>query len=67
MESITALSNALNTGLDQKSLASITTLLSNGVHPDALAALIVELRRDAAERGAAAKTAETSASANARR
>jgi len=58
MESITALSNALNTGLDQKSLASITTLLSNGVHPDALAALIVELRRDAAERAA-----ETAASA----
>lgn len=41
----TNLAEVLDTGLDQKSIESIITLLGNGIHPDALAALILELRR----------------------
>ena len=49
IETINALSAELQTGLDSKSLEAIATLISCGVHPDALSALILELRREMEE------------------
>jgi len=45
IHTITRLAQVLDTGLDQKAIESIVALLENGVHPDALAALIIEIRR----------------------
>ena len=45
IQTITRLAQVLDTGLDQKAIESIVALLENGVHPDALAALIIEIRR----------------------
>jgi len=47
IQTITELADVLDTGLNQTSIESIMTLLQNGVHPDSLAALIIELRREA--------------------
>ena len=49
IETINAISTELQTGLDSNSLESIATLISCGVHPDALSALILELRREMEE------------------
>jgi len=45
IDTITNLATTLGTGLKKTEIQSIITLLENGVHPDALAALILELRR----------------------
>ncbi|KDQ19163.1 hypothetical protein BOTBODRAFT_88906, partial [Botryobasidium botryosum FD-172 SS1] len=37
----------LNTQLDRESLATCVTMIENGVNPEALAAVIKELRREA--------------------
>ena len=46
IDTIKTISSHLQTGLDSKSLDAIVTLISNGVHPDAISALILELRRE---------------------
>jgi hypothetical protein len=46
ISTINAISTHLESGLDSKSLEAMTTLISCGVHPDALSALILELRRE---------------------
>ena len=52
-KTITAMAELIDSGLDHESIQSISTLLKNGVHPDALAALIIELRRGAGGNGTA--------------
>jgi mitotic-spindle organizing protein 1 len=42
------ISNILNTGLDRETLAILVNLCESGVHPEALAAVVKELRREAA-------------------
>mmetsp|Transcript_27322 Transcript_27322/g.67397 ORF Transcript_27322/g.67397 Transcript_27322/m.67397 type:complete len:82 (+) Transcript_27322:87-332(+) len=42
------MSNLLNTGMDKQSLAICVELLESGVNPEALAAVVKELRREAA-------------------
>ena len=42
------MSNILNTGLDRETLAVLVGLCEAGVHPEALAAVVKELRREAA-------------------
>jgi len=41
------ISQLLNTQLDRESLATCVTMIENGVNPEALAAVIKELRREA--------------------
>jgi hypothetical protein len=45
IDTISKLATTLETGLQKNEIQSIIALLENGVHPDALAALILELRR----------------------
>ncbi len=45
IQTITRMAKALDTGLDQNAIEAILVLLDNGIHPDALAALILELRK----------------------
>ena len=46
LATISAISEQLQTGLDLDAIEAITTLIVNGgVHPDAVSALILELRR----------------------
>lgn len=50
-ESIDALheiSTMLNTGLDRRTLSILLELIESGVNPEALAAVVKELRREAA-------------------
>lgn len=47
IDTITKLATTLGTGLRENEIEPVITLLDNGVHPDALAALILELRRAA--------------------
>lgn len=42
------ISTLLNTGLDKQTLAIVVSLCENGVNPEALAAVIQEMRREAA-------------------
>ena len=42
------LSELLNTGLDRATLGTLVSLCEHGVHPEALAALVIELRREGA-------------------
>ena len=42
------ISQMLDTGLDRESLAILVALVENGVNPEALAAVVKELRREAA-------------------
>ena len=42
------ISNILNTGLDRETLSILVNLCEAGVHPEALAAVVKELRREAA-------------------
>ncbi|GFR70026.1 mitotic-spindle organizing protein 1-like [Elysia marginata] len=43
------ISNLLNTGLDEETLALCVQLCENGVNPEALAEVIKELRRESAQ------------------
>lgn len=43
-EKLSALASALETGLKKNEIQSIVTLLQNGVPPEALAALILEMK-----------------------
>ncbi|EGZ30478.1 hypothetical protein PHYSODRAFT_436427, partial [Phytophthora sojae] len=43
------LSRLLNTGLDRDTLAILMALIQKGVNPEALAAVVKDLRKDAAE------------------
>ncbi|TPX35710.1 hypothetical protein SmJEL517_g01880 [Synchytrium microbalum] len=42
--------NILNTGLDKETLSLCVSLIENGVNPEALAAVIKELRIEAAKK-----------------
>ncbi|ORZ28736.1 mitotic-spindle organizing gamma-tubulin ring associated-domain-containing protein [Lobosporangium transversale] len=53
MDILTEMSTLLNTGLDRETLSVCVSLCESGVNPEALAAVIKELRREAAS----AKTA----------
>jgi len=41
-----SMSQLLNVGLDRETLGNCTALIESGVHPDALLAIIQELRRE---------------------
>jgi mitotic-spindle organizing protein 1 len=43
------ISRLLDTGLDKETLSVLISLVESGVHPEALAAVVKELRREAAE------------------
>lgn len=45
IDAITEFATIIGTGLKKNEIESIIVLLENGVHPDALAALILDLRR----------------------
>ncbi|KAI0078673.1 hypothetical protein K474DRAFT_1660049 [Panus rudis PR-1116 ss-1] len=53
------ISQLLNTGLDKETLATCISMIESGVNPEALAAVIQELRRERA-------TLDAQASSNAR-
>ena len=40
------MSKILNSGLDQKTLSILVSLIENGVNPEALAAVVKELKRE---------------------
>ena len=46
LEIITEISQLLNTGLDRESVSILTSLCEMGVNPEALAAVVKELRRE---------------------
>lgn len=48
IEILYEISQILNTGLDRTSLSLLVSLCENGVNPEALAAVVKELRREAA-------------------
>ena len=48
LEIITEISQLLNTGLDRESVSILTSLCEMGVNPEALAAVVKELRRESA-------------------
>jgi len=57
LEIIYELSQLLNCGLDKQTLSILVSLCENGVNPDALAAVVKELKREGkaiAESGAGA-------------
>jgi len=56
------LSRLLNTGLDSESLALCVRLCEQGAHPEALATIIRELRRESQAIRAAANTTGTTTS-----
>lgn len=47
IEILYEISQILNTGLDRTSLSILVSLCENGVNPEALAAVVKELRREA--------------------
>ena len=49
LEAAFELAQLLDTGLDKELLSLLIGLLENGVNPEALAAIVKELRREAAE------------------
>ncbi|CAH0518801.1 unnamed protein product [Peronospora belbahrii] len=49
METVYELSCLLNTGLDRDTLAILMALIQKGVNPEALAAVVKDLRKEAAE------------------
>lgn len=51
------ISNILDTGLDKETLSILIGLIESGVNPEALAAVVRELRREAAALKAALKAA----------
>ena len=48
LDTLTEISNILNTGLDSETIAICMKLCEAGVNPEALARVIQELRREAA-------------------
>ncbi|KAF9372126.1 Mitotic-spindle organizing protein 1 [Podila verticillata] len=48
MDILTEMSSILNTGLDRETLSICVSLCESGVNPEALAAVIKELRRESA-------------------
>ncbi len=48
MDVLFELSKLLNTGLDRETLGLLVALTENGAHPEALAMVVRELRREAA-------------------
>ncbi|XP_057853840.2 mitotic-spindle organizing protein 1 [Cryptomeria japonica] len=48
LDLVFSMSNFLQTGLDRHSLAILIALTEQGVNPEALAAVVKELRREAA-------------------
>lgn len=46
---IAAISDKVQTGLDRKSIEALVTLMKQGVHPDALAQLVLELNKTVAQ------------------
>lgn len=58
------LSRLLNTGLDRETLAILMALVQKGVNPEVLAAVVKDLRKDAAEQRAAMSAASTSTAGN---
>lgn len=46
MEILHEMSQILNCGLDQRSLTILAGLIENGVNPEALAAVVKELKRE---------------------
>lgn len=48
LDTLMEISNLLNTGLDSESLAICVKLCEAGVNPEALAAVVKELRRESA-------------------
>ncbi|KAF9091096.1 Mitotic-spindle organizing protein 1 [Mortierella sp. AD031] len=48
MDILTEMSSILNTGLDRETLSVCVSLCESGVNPEALAAVIKELRRESA-------------------
>ncbi|KAF9920954.1 Mitotic-spindle organizing protein 1 [Linnemannia zychae] len=48
MDILTEISSILNTGLDRETLSVCVSLCESGVNPEALAAVIKELRRESA-------------------
>ena len=53
------MSKLLDTGLDRETLAILVALVENGVSPEALAAVVKELRREAAALKAAEDAADS--------
>ena len=51
LDSLQELSNILETGLDRESLSILLELTESGVNPEALAALVKELRRQRVSEG----------------
>jgi len=43
------MSNLLNTGLDKETLSILIKLIESGVNPEALAAVVKELQKEAAQ------------------
>uniref|UniRef100_A0AAV1UZB6 Mitotic-spindle organizing protein 1 n=1 Tax=Peronospora matthiolae TaxID=2874970 RepID=A0AAV1UZB6_9STRA len=54
METVYELSRLLNTGLDRDTLAILMALIQKGVNPEALAAVVKDLRKESAESAATA-------------
>ncbi|CAG9334320.1 unnamed protein product [Blepharisma stoltei] len=48
LEILHEISQILNTGLDKSTLSILVSLCENGVNPEALAAVVKELKREAA-------------------
>ncbi|DBA86566.1 TPA: Mitotic-spindle organizing protein 1 [Trebouxia sp. C0004] len=48
LDTIHQISQILDTGLDKETLSILTALCESGVNPEALAAVVRELRREAA-------------------
>ena len=53
------LSNLLDTGLDREALAILVELCESGVNPEALAKVVIELRRESEVLRASSQTEET--------
>lgn len=53
------LSNLLDTGLDREALAILVELCESGVNPEALAKVVIELRRESEILRASSQTEET--------
>ncbi len=60
LELVSEISNILDTGLDKETLSILIGLLEQGVNPEALAAVVRELRREAAAFKAAQAAAASS-------
>lgn len=62
-EAVLELSQLFDTGLDKETIAILLELLDAGINPEALATVVRELRREAAEYQAAVERVNASAAA----